>query len=255
MEDINWPLSIGFVLTVIAFVCSVVLNILSWRDLNFQNKTLSIAGTIFMVANMAMYNPNYQSGLVRYALPIILSLALLLLAIWQLLLDKSKLVSRQKTLKVLVVFVFYANLYGVVQPGLWFRDSQLESAAQLGNVSEMRILLLLGANPNGEELSEGPPKLEMQQILDRRGRPLQKAIDSGNLLAVKLLVDHGANVNQSIDDDYGTGESCPPAIRPPLAEAITHHTMPAVRFLIQKGANINDPLVVQLLQGKIQKSK
>ncbi|CRG91178.1 Delta-latroinsectotoxin-Lt1a [Talaromyces islandicus] len=87
----------------------------------------------------------------------------------------------------------------------------------LGNLDILRTLLLFGADPE-------------RFVLNRaRGFPLIDAAASGNLEAVYMLLEAGANVNSYAPDHYGTA----------LQAATYHKHLKVARLLIEQGADVN----------------
>src|SRR5207244_5543504 len=98
------------------------------------------------------------------------------------------------------------NRYGV---------NALHEAATLGDVAMMEILLKAGADPNA--------------AYGAGETPLMLASRTGNLNAVKLLIDRGANVNNA---DEFKGYTA-------LMFAATENQPEVARLLIERGADVN----------------
>lgn len=85
-----------------------------------------------------------------------------------------------------------------------------------GNTSDVKLLLALGLNPNGNDKF-------------RFDTPLEEAAGNGHSKIVKLLVEHGATVN----------EKCTQYVIPPLGDAVLSNNAGVGQYLIQHRANVN----------------
>jgi ankyrin repeat protein len=68
-----------------------------------------------------------------------------------------------------------------------------------------------------------------------RGSPLLTATMCGNIAAMEVLVQHGADVNGSKGHPWHSDEDCIPVWKRPLYVAIFHKKLAAVAWLLQQG--------------------
>jgi len=101
-------------------------------------------------------------------------------------------------------------------PLIWMQGMQ--------NLAGMKVLLELGADPN-------------QYATRDVGYPLWLAAAGGNLDALRLLLDHGANPNLR----HGT--------KTPLVMAIIDSHLDCAELLLQRGADINLAAPISALEG------
>lgn len=90
----------------------------------------------------------------------------------------------------------------------------------LDNIKENDIQAL------GSMLRRASLQVDISGINDAGLTPLHQAVLDGNIMAVKLLIEHGANVNKQ-DDDYWT----------PLHAACAEGHSEIVQLLLDKGAD------------------
>jgi len=131
-----------------------------------------------------------------------------------------------------------------VNKGTWWGHLPLHEAARVGNVVIVAFLLKHGAKIDAADTS-GTTALgyaaesdrpEVAMLLVRQGadirkhgsgeRPLVYFARNGNLEMVKVLVEHGADLNSGHSDT-------------PLGAAAAHGNIPVAQYLLAKGANIN----------------
>ena len=112
----------------------------------------------------------------------------------------------------------------VKNPKIKELNQSLHRASKLGNLTNVKILISIGAQISAKDKN----KLS----------PLRKAVDNGHLEIVEYLIDHGANVNDDDeDDDYN--ESDFPIIGPYQCEICQDITATKYDFLKHlKGLNI-----------------
>ena len=105
--------------------------------------------------------------------------------------------------------------------GIVFRDVSLVLASESGNYAEVQRSLALGANPAGGTLDG---------VMDQTDNmALEGALDRNDFRIAKLLIDHGAPLDQPDQETHVT----------PLMYEISRHNKPGVMFLIAQGVNIN----------------
>ena len=97
-------------------------------------------------------------------------------------------------------------------------------ACLIGNTSFVDLLLAESADPNipGINLNSSYSRS------DKQITPLHAACSEGHLAVVRLLLDHGADIEKT----YGSSAT-------PLIAAISHDHLPVVKLLLDAGANAN----------------
>lgn len=136
-----------------------------------------------------------------------------------------------------------------------YEEQAIHIASRLGKLALVRLLLKAGASPNAKTTYDEYRPLHSVAISDhRRGdiakellaqgasvdarsdedtmeiTPLMRASMDGNLPVVRVLIEHGANVNaRSLDG------------KTPLYYAVIHGHAKIVQFLLNHGANVNIP--------------
>lgn len=108
--------------------------------------------------------------------------------------------------------------------------SSLGEAIILGDVAIVEYLLKRGANPNAYVSFDGLKMLERIKSHIQRVTPLLAAIDTQSLPIVKLLLEHGAEV------DYKRNMG---VFRTPLQRAAEMGYFDIVQYLIEQGAAID----------------
>lgn len=115
---------------------------------------------------------------------------------------------KKRVITVLVLIPFFLLI------GWAVRIRWLHEAAEHNRIIQVKFLLLTGANPNAWDLSRGDP-------------PLFKAIDGGHLEMTRLLLDHGANVNEMGCD-----------VTSPVYRAVMSGNPAIVSLLLERGADL-----------------
>ncbi len=126
--------------------------------------------------------------------------------------------SRRRRFRKVFIFVALAVLLVVpVYPRLL--GNMISCAADHGNTGQVRFLLMIGANPDS---------FGWYVPVDRT--PLMLAASDGSLSTVRVLLDHGADVNTGVNAWSST----------PLMCAVEGGNPAVVRLLIARGAHLND---------------
>ncbi len=125
---------------------------------------------------------------------------------------------KKKSLRRRNILIISGILLGVLvyRPLL---GSLILRAAEHGNASQVRLLLKIGAKPDS-----------FGWYIPIDQTPLMLAASKGSLPTVRLLLDHGADVNSSINEWSST----------PLMCAVEGGNPAVVRLLIASGAHLND---------------
>lgn len=114
----------------------------------------------------------------------------------------------------LLFSLILVNYYNSLRDGIsWHVQRELCQAARRGDVREMKLLVFLGANPDGWNTTY---------------TPIHFAASSGQLEAIQYLLGEGIDVN-SQDKFHWT----------PLMVATNTNQIEAVRLLLSSGAAVN----------------
>ena len=130
----------------------------------------------------------------------------------------------------------------VKNPKIKELNQSLHRALKLGNLTNVKILISIGAQISAKDKN----KLS----------PLRKAVDNGHLKIVEYHIDHGANINDDEDDDYNESEF--PTIGPYQCEICQVITDTKVEFLAHIKAKHHgkvDEDVLYVLESDVRKEK